>query len=65
MENKTIQIQVQGGVVIDVVNLPDGVDYEIIDLDSSHADEPDYEDKIAPALEALANYITLRPQHDS
>ena len=39
MQNKTIQIQVQDGVVIDVVNLPDNVDYEIIDLDTSHADE--------------------------
>jgi len=33
MEDKTIQIQVQGGVVIDVVNVPDGYDYEIVDLD--------------------------------
>ena len=39
MQNKTIQIQVQDGVVIDVLNLPSGVDYEIIDLDISHADE--------------------------
>lgn len=39
MQNKTIQIQVQDGVVIDVLNLPSGVDYEIIDLDTSHAEE--------------------------
>ena len=39
MQNKTIQIQLQDGVVIDVLNLPSNVDYEIIDLDTSHADE--------------------------
>jgi len=38
MQNKTIQIQVQDGVVIDVINLPDNVDYEIIDLDTSDTD---------------------------
>jgi len=31
----------------------------IYEISERLADEPDYEDKIAPALEALANYITL------
>jgi len=38
MQNKTIQIQVHDGVVIDVINPPDNVDYEIIDLDTSDTD---------------------------
>ena len=32
-EMKTIVIEVEGGVVIDVRNLPDEYDYEIIDRD--------------------------------
>jgi len=39
MDKVTIQIQIQDGVVIDVLNLPSGVNYEIIDLDTSHAEE--------------------------
>lgn len=31
--NKTIKITVKGGMVIEVENLPDGYDYEIVDLD--------------------------------
>ena len=34
MENKTIQVTVQGGVVIDVKNLPEGWDLQIIDKDN-------------------------------
>jgi len=33
MKNKTIQIIVQGGVVVDVKNLPDGYEIQIIDKD--------------------------------
>ena len=32
--DKTIKIEVEGGVVISVENIPDGYDYEIIDHDS-------------------------------
>ena len=31
--NKTIKIEVNGGCVTEVTNLPDGYDYEIIDHD--------------------------------
>ena len=31
---KTIQIRVEGGVVTDVTNLPEGYDYEIVDHDT-------------------------------
>ena len=34
MENKTIQVTVMGGVVVDVKNLPDGWDLQIIDKDN-------------------------------
>ena len=34
MENKTIQVTVQGGVVVDVKNLPEGWDLQIIDKDN-------------------------------
>ena len=33
-KNKTIQVTVQGGVVIDVKNLPEGWDLQIIDKDN-------------------------------
>jgi hypothetical protein len=33
MQNKTIQIIVQGGVVVDVKNLPDGYEVQIVDKD--------------------------------
>jgi hypothetical protein len=33
MKNKTIKIIVQGGVVIDVKNLPDGYVVQIVDKD--------------------------------
>ena len=33
MKNKTIKIIVQGGVVVDVKNLPDGYEIQIIDKD--------------------------------
>ena len=33
-KNKTIQVTVQGGVVVDVKNLPDGWDLQIIDKDN-------------------------------
>ena len=33
MENKTIKIIVQGGVVVDVKNIPDGYEVQIIDDD--------------------------------
>ena len=33
MKNKTIKIIVQGGVVIDVKNLPDGYEVQIVDKD--------------------------------
>ena len=36
MENKTIQVTVQDGVVIDVQNLPEGWDLQIIDLDNGN-----------------------------
>ena len=35
MKNKTIQIIVQGGVVIDVKNLPEGYEIQIIDKDAN------------------------------
>ena len=34
MINKTIQIIVQGGVVVDVKNLPDGYVVQIVDKDA-------------------------------
>ena len=34
MENKTIQVTVQGGVIVDVKNLPEGWDLQIIDKDN-------------------------------
>ena len=34
MENKTIQVTVMGGVVVDVKNLPEGWDLQIIDKDN-------------------------------
>jgi hypothetical protein len=37
----TIKIYVEGGVVIDVKNLPLNCDYEIIDYDDTGADEND------------------------
>ena len=33
-KNKTVQVTVQGGVVIDVKNLPEGWDLQIIDKDN-------------------------------
>ena len=33
MEKKTIVIEVKGGLVIDVRNLPDGWNYDLIDWD--------------------------------
>lgn len=33
--NKTVKIEISGGVVIDVHNLPDGWDYEVIDYDNA------------------------------
>ena len=33
MKNKTIKIIVQGGVVVDVKNIPDGYEVQIIDDD--------------------------------
>ena len=33
-KNKTIQVTVQGGVVVDVKNLPEGLDLQIIDKDN-------------------------------
>ena len=33
-KNKTIQVTVQGGVVVDVKNLPEGWDLQIIDKDN-------------------------------
>ena len=35
MKNKTIKIIVQGGVVVDVKNLPDGYVVQIVDKDVS------------------------------
>ncbi len=35
MEEKTIQIIVEGGVVVDVKNLPDGYVVQIVDKDES------------------------------
>ena len=35
MINKTIQIIVQGGVVVDVKNIPDGYEVQIVDKDES------------------------------
>ena len=37
----TIKIYVEGGVVIDVKNLPPNCDYEIIDYDNTGAEERD------------------------
>ena len=34
MNEKEIKIVVQGGCVVDVINLPDNFIYEIIDLDN-------------------------------
>jgi archaellum component FlaG (FlaF/FlaG flagellin family) len=34
MENKTIQVTVMGGVIVDVKNLPEGWDLQIIDKDN-------------------------------
>ena len=34
MKNKTIKIIVQGGVVVDVKNLPDGYVVQIVDKDA-------------------------------
>lgn len=33
MANKTIEIMVEGGMVVEVRNVPEGWDYEIIDHD--------------------------------
>ena len=33
-KNKTVQVTVQGGVVVDVKNLPEGWDLQIIDKDN-------------------------------
>ena len=33
-KNKTLQVTVQGGVVVDVKNLPEGWDLQIIDKDN-------------------------------
>ena len=38
----TIKIYVEGGVVIDVKNLPPNCDYEIIDYDNIDVEERDY-----------------------
>ena len=35
IENKTIQVIVQGGVVVDVKNLPDGYVVQIVDKDEN------------------------------
>ena len=35
MKNKTIKIIVQGGVVVDVKNIPDGYEVHIVDKDES------------------------------
>ena len=32
-ENRTVQIEVKSGTVVDVRNLPEGLDYEVIDHD--------------------------------
>ena len=37
MEEKTIQIIVEGGVVVDVKNLPDGDVVQIVDKDDSYS----------------------------
>ncbi len=34
IENQTVQVTVQGGVVVDVKNLPEGWDLQIIDKDN-------------------------------
>ena len=34
MTNKTIQIIIEGGVVIDVKNIPDGYEVQIVDKDT-------------------------------
>ena len=34
-ENKTIIVEVSGGVVVDVRNLPEGWDWELIDHDNN------------------------------
>ena len=38
MINKTIQIIVQGGVVVDVKNIPDGYEGQIVDKDTEGHD---------------------------
>jgi len=49
MKNKTIKIIVQGGVVVDVKNIPDGYEVQIIDDDIEGHDvyneEINYENK--------------------
>ncbi len=37
--NKTIKVYVEGGCVTDVMDLPEGYDYEIIDYDNIEAEE--------------------------
>ena len=39
-KRETIIIEVGGGVVIDVLNIPAGYDYEIIDHDTQEAEKP-------------------------
>ena len=38
MTNKTIKIIVQGGVVVDVKNIPDGYEVQIVDKDTEGHD---------------------------
>tara|TARA_R100001443_G_scaffold87322_1_gene93850 strand:+ start:170 stop:280 length:111 start_codon:yes stop_codon:yes gene_type:complete len=35
MKNKTIRVIVQGGVVVDVENIPDGYEVQIVDKDEN------------------------------
>ena len=35
MTNKTIRVIVQGGVVVDVENIPDGYEVQIVDKDEN------------------------------
>ena len=51
---KTIQIRVEGGVVTDVTNLPEGYDYEIVDLDT---EEPKDDGDAVKADKPLAGNV--------
>ena len=51
MTNKTIRVIVQGGVVVDVENIPDGYEVQIVDKDENKWSIKNYRGLAVEAIE--------------